>query len=292
MRLLGAATVVISVAVAVAVAISAAAAADVSFDANYFVDWGNYHVISSNQGREIQLSMDQSSGSGFASKSTYGSGSFEIRMKIPGHDSAGVVTSFYLTSNTKYRHDELDFEFLGNRERKPITLQTNVFAEGVGNREQRIHLWFDPAADFHSYKILWNHHQIVFYVDNIPIRVFRNNKKIGVGYPLFHALQIKGSLWNAESWATDGGKAKINWSQAPFKAEFQGFNVDGCTVNPNSNNLHDCYSRAYWWNQPKFWSLNRREQMVYQKVKRSFMHYDYCADLPRFPTLPPECNYN
>ncbi|XP_019188378.1 PREDICTED: xyloglucan endotransglucosylase/hydrolase protein 2-like [Ipomoea nil] len=286
MRLLGAA-VVISVAVAVAIS---AAAADVSFDANYFVDWGNNHVTSSDQGREIQLLMDKSSGSGFASKSSYGSGCFEIRMKVPGHDTAGVVTSFYLTSNTEDRHDELDFEFLGNRERKPVTLQTNIMAEGVGNREQRIYLWFDPAADFHSYKILWNQHQIVFYVDNIPIRVFKNKENIGVRYPSFHALQIKGSLWNAESWATDGGKAKINWSQAPFKAEFQGFNVDGCTADPKSNDINRCFSRgAYWWNSKKLWSLNREERVQYLKVRRNFMHYDYCADLPRFPTLPPEC---
>ncbi|KAK3021636.1 hypothetical protein RJ639_046360 [Escallonia herrerae] len=156
-----------------------------SYDANYDITWGSNNVVSSNQGREVQLSMDQSSGSGFGSKLSYGSGFFHLRIKLPDKDSAGVVTAFYcinsifslrsisegcsravwsnmlqLTSHTG-KHDELDFEFLGNREGKPYTLQTNVFSNGRGNREQRLQLWFDPTADFHTYKILWNQHQIV-----------------------------------------------------------------------------------------------------------------------------------
>ncbi|CAD5327753.1 unnamed protein product [Arabidopsis thaliana] len=67
----------------------------IDFDVNYVVTWGQDHILKLTQGKEVQLSMDYSSGSGFESKSHYGSGFFQMRIKLPPRDSAGVVTAFY-----------------------------------------------------------------------------------------------------------------------------------------------------------------------------------------------------
>ncbi|KAK3007268.1 hypothetical protein RJ639_017689, partial [Escallonia herrerae] len=238
--------------------------------------------------------------SGIQSKSSYSSGFFHLRIKLPGKDTAGVVTSFYnsnplhyhplttivwqMSSNTK-RGNELDFEFLGNREGKPYIVQTNVFADDRGGREQRMHLWFDPTASFHTYRILWNPHQIVFFVDATPIRVFKNNRGKGVGYPTL-PMQVTASIWNGDSWATDGGQTKINWSRAPFEAHFRSFGVDGC---PSHNFAELCYSSKWWWNREQYWRLSPYQEKMYRYVKRRYMIYDYCSDRQRYPTPPSEC---
>ncbi|RWR80904.1 Xyloglucan endotransglucosylase/hydrolase protein 2 [Cinnamomum micranthum f. kanehirae] len=225
-------------------------------------------------------------GSGFASKSYYGSGFFHMEMKVPGRDSAGVVTTFYMSQGKAQGNDELDFEFLGNREGKPYTLQTNVIVQGHGDREQKIQLWFDPTSSFHTYKILWNPYQIVFFVDNHPIRVFQNRTNIGAQYPT-QPMKVMGSIWNGEDWATDGGKEKINWTYAPFKAQYQGFDVDGCTSGNFKTQL--CSSSDLWWNSAQYQSLSATEESLYEYVKKNYLTYDYCSDKSRFPIPPPEC---
>ncbi|XP_043707032.1 xyloglucan endotransglucosylase/hydrolase protein 2-like [Telopea speciosissima] len=257
-----------------------------NFDQNYYISWANDHVLSQRQGREIRLSMDKSSGSGIASKLTYSSGFFHMRLKLPAGNSAGVVTAFYLASHSN-AHDELDFEFLGNLKGQPHFIQTNVFTSNVGNREQRIKLWFDPSAAFHTYKILWNPHQVVFFVDNTPIRVYKNKVNIGVGYPS-QPMQVLVSIWDGDSWATDGGRIKVDWSQAPFNVFLRSFDINGC---PSYNNTDDqqCETSKYWWNREQYWSLNPNQQRAYQAVKNNYMTYDYCSDRGRYPKPPPEC---
>ncbi|KMT05645.1 hypothetical protein BVRB_7g167810 [Beta vulgaris subsp. vulgaris] len=257
-----------------------------TFDENYHVVWGYDHV--QNEASEVQIYLDNSSGAAFESKLDYGSGFFTMKIKLPSNDSGGVVTAFYLTSLDDGNRDELDFEFLGNREGKPYTLQTNVFAHGQGDREHRIRLWFDPTADFHTYKILWNQHHIVFFVDNIPIRYFKNNTRLGVSYPS-KPMKIDASIWDGSSWATDGGQTKIIWEHAPFRAYFKGFNVNGCSVS-NGGSIDPCNYDQFWWNSKRYWELNPTEQKAYKIVKHHYLTYDYCVDKTRHPVPPPECS--
>ncbi|XP_057962397.1 xyloglucan endotransglucosylase/hydrolase protein 2-like [Malania oleifera] len=257
----------------------------VSFDQNYEIIYGNDHIaFLNNQRTEIQLSFDQSSGSGFGSKESYGSGFFRMRMQIPDKDSSAIVTTFYVTSHTS-NHDELDFEFLGNSTR-PYTLQTNIYSNGIGEKEQRVLLWFDPTTDFHTYEILWNEKQVVFFVDGIPIRVFKNNAEIGVSYPS-QPMQTVGTIWMAE-WASNGKPP--NWADAPFKAQYQGFNIDGCQA-PGPT-VQPCSSSNYWWNGEKYWKLDSNQQTAYEAVRRNNLIYDYCSDHKRYPQSPAECQSN
>ncbi|XP_043722014.1 probable xyloglucan endotransglucosylase/hydrolase protein 6 [Telopea speciosissima] len=258
-----------------------------TFLQDFHITWAETHIKQMENGTAIQLLLDQTSGCGFASKNKYMFGRISMNIKLIPGDSAGTVTAFYMNSDTNEIRDELDFEFLGNRTGQPYTVQTNVFAKGKGNREQRVNLWFDPSAEFHNYSILWNHQHIVFYVDDVPIRVYKNNEAKGVPYPNSQPMGIYSTLWEADNWATRGGLEKIDWTKAPFYAYYKDFDIEGCVVvgsagcsNNNSNN---------WWDGPSYQQLNPYQARKYRWVRVNHMVYDYCTDRSRHQFPPPEC---
>ncbi|KAG7588901.1 Concanavalin A-like lectin/glucanase domain superfamily [Arabidopsis suecica] len=238
-----------------------------SFHKDVKIHWGDGRgKIHDRDGKLLSLSLDKSSGSGFQSNQEFLYGKAEVQMKLVPGNSAGIVTTFYLKSpGTTW--DEIDFEFLGNISGHPYTLHTNVYTKGTGDKEQQFHLWFDPTVNFHTYCITWNPQRIIFTVDGIPIREFKNSEAVGVPFPTRQPMRLYASLWEAEHWATRGGLEKTDWSKAPFTAFYRNYNVDGCVW---ANGKSSCSANSPWFTQKLDSNGQTRMKGVQNKYMISF----------------------
>ncbi|XP_078175682.1 xyloglucan endotransglucosylase protein 1-like [Carex rostrata] len=262
-----------------------------SFYQDFDITWGDGRGKIVNNGQLLSLSLDKTSGSGFQSKHEYLYGKIDMQLKLVPGNSAGTVTAYYLSSQGP-THDEIDFEFLGNLTGDPYTVHTNVFTQGKGNREMQFKLWFDPTKDFHTYSVLWNPRHVIFMVDNVPLRDYKNLESKGIAFPKNQPMRIYSSLWNADDWATRGGLVKTDWSQAPFTASYRNFNANACVWSSGSAKcppLQTNVAGDNWFNQ----ELDSTSLARMRWVQRNYMVYNYCTDGKRFPQgLPPECNMN
>ncbi|KAJ7969573.1 Xyloglucan endotransglucosylase/hydrolase [Quillaja saponaria] len=261
-----------------------------NFPKSIYITWGAQHAAFTGIGDDLQLVLDQTSGSAVQSKRAFLFGSVEMLIKLIPGNSAGTVTAYYLSSMGS-QHDEIDFEFLGNSSGQPYIVHTNIYTQGKGNREQQFYLWFDPTADFHNYTIHWNPTEIVWYVDSLPIRVFRNYESQGIPYPNEQGMRVYSSLWNADNWATRGGLVKIDWKSAPFIASFRRFRARACKWN-GPVSIMQCASNipTNWWTSPVYSQLTFAQMGQMNWVRRNYMIYDYCKDTKRFNgQMPPEC---
>ncbi|XAR54261.1 Xyloglucan:xyloglucosyl transferase [Bertholletia excelsa] len=197
--------------------------------------FGDANVVRSSDDRKVKLVLNQYTGSGFKSSDLYDHGFFSARVKLPSDYTAGVVVAFYTSNGEIFEknHDELDFEFLGNIRGKRWRFQTNVYGNGSTSRgrEERYTLWFDPSKEFHRYSILWTNSTIIFYIDEVPIRVVRRSEALAGDFPS-KPMSLYATIWDASDWATSGGRYKVNYKYSPFEAQFTDLVLHGCAVNP------------------------------------------------------------
>ncbi|CDP02963.1 unnamed protein product [Coffea canephora] len=257
-----------------------------NFYQDFDITWGGSRGKILDNGELLTLSLDNISGSGFQSKKEYLFGKIDMQLKLVPGNSAGTVTAYYLSSIGPI-HDEIDFEFLGNLSGQPYILHTNVYTQGKGEREQQFYLWFEPTADFHTYSVHWNPSAVVFSVDTIPIRVFKNLESIGVAFPKTQPMRLYSSLWNADEWATRGGLVKIDWTQAPFMASYRGFSSSACSLASAKPSCVSSMPNYSPWLSEQLDPLGERRL---RWVEKNYMIYNYCTDAKRFPQgFPPEC---
>lgn len=133
---------------------------------------------------------------------------------------------------------------------------------------------------------------IRLYVDGMPIREFKNMESMGIPYPKDQPMRIYSSLWNADDWATQGGRVKTDWSLAPFTASYRNFRSAGCIWSYRTKET-SCDSgdiKNYSWLTEELDSKSRAKM---KSLQQKHMIYNYCEDNARFPQgLAPECNIN
>ncbi|KAK9274435.1 hypothetical protein L1049_021682 [Liquidambar formosana] len=266
----------------------------IKFDEGYSPLFGDGNVDRSPDGKSVRLLLDRYTGSGFISSNMYQHGFFSANIKLPSDYTAGIVVAFYTSNGDVFEktHDELDIEFLGNIKGKPWRFQTNVYGNGSTSRgrEERYRLWFDPSKRFHRYSILWTANNIIFYVDEVPIREVVRSDAMGGDYPS-KPMSLYATIWDASNWATSGGKYKVNYKYSPFVSEYKDLVLEGCAVDPIQQlpAAATCSNKDAKLSSADYAVITPEGRAAMRKFRQSYMYYSYCYDTLRYPTSLPEC---
>ncbi|KAG6383138.1 hypothetical protein SASPL_157123 [Salvia splendens] len=100
--------------------------------------------------------------------------------------------------------------------------------------------------------------------DSAGTRICKQGEK-GKPYPRKQAMGIYGSLWNADDWATQGGRVKTNWTNAPFVVTFNSLEIDACAF--LSDKADDVDAVAKCGKSGQFWWINGGEGGAQEKEK-------------------------
>ncbi|CAL0331602.1 unnamed protein product [Lupinus luteus] len=269
--------------------------ATIPFNDGFSPLFGDANVVRTSDDNGVKLLLDRYTGSGFISSNMYQYGFFSANIKLPSNYTAGVCVAFYTSNGGVFEksHDELDFEFLGNIAGKPWRFQTNLYGNGSTHRgrEERYRLWFDPTKEYHRYSILWTTKNIIFYIDEVPIREVLRSEEMGADYPS-KPMSLYATIWDASNWATSGGRYKVNYKYAPFVAEFKDLVLKGCYVDPIQEVSHGepCVNQHADLEAQGYATMTHMRRHAMRRFRQRFMYYSYCYDTLRYAVSPPECN--
>ncbi|KAM7491002.1 hypothetical protein LguiA_033923 [Lonicera macranthoides] len=257
--------------------------------------FSDFNIVRSSDDKTVRLLLNRHSGSGFISSDYYNYGFFSANIKLPSDYTAGIVVAFYTSNVDTFAktHDELDIEFLGNVKGKPWRFQTNIYGNGstYRGREERYRLWFDPSKEFHRYSILWTPNNIIFYVDEVPIREVIRNDEMGGDYPS-KPMSLYATIWDASTWATNGGRNKVNYKFEPFVSEFSDFVLEGCPIDPLQQvytTTSSCTEATASLLAADYATITPRQRKAMQWFRENHMYYTHCYDRVRYPVPLPEC---
>lgn len=270
----------------------------IAFDEGYVPLFGEANLDKSYDGTAVKLILNRYSGSGFISSDMYQYGLFSASVKLPSDYTAGIVVAFYMSNGDVFKknHDELDFEFLGNIWGKQWRVQTNIYGNGSTSRgrEERYFLPFDPTKEFHRYSILWTTDEIIFFIDDTPIRYVKRAADMGGDYPA-KPMSVYATIWDASTWATSGGKHRVNYQYGPFVSEFTDLALVGCKSDPiqepsTAASEDQCSAADDEITGSGLANMTPEKRRRMLEFRERYMSYSACYDRLRYPNPPPGCD--
>ncbi|OMO77375.1 Concanavalin A-like lectin/glucanases superfamily [Corchorus capsularis] len=224
-----------------------------SFEEGYSHLFGDGNLVRSPDDRSVRLLLNVYTGAGFISSSMYQHGFFSAKIKLPSDYTAGIVVAFYSIS---------------------IHLST-----------------WKMTSQLPSQILLSIINYISsFYIDEVPIREVVRVDEMGGDYPS-KPMALYATIWDASSWATNGGKHKVDYRYAPFSSEFKELVLDGCPMDPIQEfpNSTACSDDAAWLDGRDYAVITPTRRAAMRKFRQHYMYYAYCYDKLRYPVTPPEC---
>ncbi|VAI91258.1 unnamed protein product [Triticum turgidum subsp. durum] len=278
-----------------AILLACSAVASASFDKEFDITWGDGRGKILNNGQLLTLGLDKVSGSGFQSKHEYLYGKIDMQLKLVSGNSAGTVTAYYVRRRGR-RTTRSTSSSWATSPASPTRCTPTCSRRGRANGSSSSASGSIPPTTSTPTPSSGTQ-STSFMVDDMPIRDFKNLEGKGIAFPKNQPMRLYSSLWNADDWATQGGRVKTDWSHAPFSASYRGFKADACVV--TAGGRPRCGSSVgtevapgtgaagEWYNQEL--DLTRQQRMRW--VQSNYMIYNYCTDPKRVAKgVPAECS--
>lgn len=125
-----------------------------------------------------------------------------------------------------------------------------------------------------------------FWVDDTPIREFIRNET-ATPYPNHQPMKVFASIWDGDSWATEGGRIKIDWTAAPFVATYSNYTFNACPCANTTTAIAACQNSRFAKTTAASRTLTGHRLNQMKRVKATWVKYNYC-----WFSNNTECTYN
>lgn len=128
-----------------------------------------------------------------------------------------------------------------------------------------------------------------FYIDEVAIREVIRTEAMGGDYPT-KPMALYATIWDGSTWATAGGRYKVNYEYSPFVSQFKDLTLHGCAIDPIQMRQSDgCAAADAELAEADYAKVTPARRSSMRKFRGKYMTYSYCYDVLRYPVALPEC---